>query len=262
MERKGRAFTLIELLMVMLIIGIMIAMLMSIGPSVSRAIKVHQTQNFIDVLGIGIQRYKRIYGAFPTPGMSCPSEGWTGNRYAGKSAAFGLYLALQGPGSYGWTRADHGVTAEFGPFLEAGASNMGAWEVNWPAIGLKPVFIDSFNKGILYYKARINSKKPYRLPYDKGPYSVWSTSGGIWGNQTGIGGWQAGSMWKVYKDHFWKKLTVIEKDGHQYPYNPKSYILWSSGADEKFGYWVYDDEELGLQFDLKTGTCDDITNFD
>ena len=262
MRRKGQAFTLIELLMVMLIIGIVIAMLGRIGPSVSRAIKVHQTQNFIHVLDIGIQRYKRIYGAFPSPGMSYPSEGWAGNRYGQKRAGFSLYLALQGPGSYGWTRADHEVSAEFGPFLEAGSTNIGTWTVNWPVIGPKPVFFDSFNKGILYYKARTDSKYEYRGAYESGPYPVQGTSHSIWGGQTGIGGWEAGGMWSVYKNHFWEKLTVIKKNGRQYPHNPKSYILWSSGADERFGYWVYDDDELGLHFNLKTGSCDDITNFD
>ena len=60
MERTGRGFTLIELLMVMLIIGIVIAMLMKIGPEVSRNIKVHLTQNFIHVLDIGAHRYRQI----------------------------------------------------------------------------------------------------------------------------------------------------------------------------------------------------------
>ena len=70
MKLKCRAFTLIELLMVMLIIGIVIAMLMKIGPEVSRNIKVHQTENFLHVLDLGVARYKRIYGAFPPDGSS------------------------------------------------------------------------------------------------------------------------------------------------------------------------------------------------
>ena len=46
------------------------------------------------------------------------------------------------------------------------------------------------------------------------------------------------------------------------PYHPESYIIWSAGPDEMFGYWYYSEEHLGPMRDLQIGVCDDITNFD
>jgi prepilin-type N-terminal cleavage/methylation domain-containing protein len=262
MRRVERAFTLIELLMVMLIIGIVIAMLMRIGPEVSRNIKVHQTQNFIHVLDLGTQRYKRIYGAFPI-GISIDVYGSGTNPYhqdgpnchPHNAAACYLYIALQGRDSYGWSRTDHGVSADFGPFLEAGATNVGEY-------GSWPVFIDSFNNKILYYKAQM-SNKPYREAYGNGRYTVQGSSHGIWGGQREA---NYQNLYGRYYDHFWQKLTAlrptIDNAVRQVPHNVNSYVIWSSGADEKFGFWYYDEDELGLMADLQLGTCDDITNFD
>ena len=273
MKRKGQAFTLIELLMVMLIIGIIIAMLMRVGPEVSRAIKVNQTQNFISALELGVYRYKRIFGAFP-PSQRAERRDGNGNVVyynpydegapvfqQGESMLY-LYIALQGPESFGWTRADHGVSAEFGPFFEAGASNIGELRLSGSNSEPWPVFTDNFNTWILYQKA--NKSNPPNLDSNNpwsNRYSYW-TLRAIWGRQKGIGGWGAGGMWNVYSAHWKKKLTAVKRGGSRIPYNPDTFVLWSAGPDEKFGYWVYDDDELGMQFDLKTGTCDDITNFD
>jgi len=274
MKRKCRAFTLIELLMVMLIIGIVIAMLMKIGPEVSRNIKVHQTKNFLHVLDLGAHRYKRIFGAFPTSDSdnhdNNPYDQSGPNCYTQRAAGFYLYIALQGPDSYGWSRTEHEVSADFGPFLEAGATNVGQAQIGDNNSPSWPVFIDSFNKGILYQKARRSSPNPPNLNKTSGEENAgtrygWYNLRSIWGGQSGIGGWSGrGQMWTVAQSHWKQKLTMAIQGHVLVPYNPESFILWSAGADEKFGYWHYEEgtDGSGYHWNLEEGVCDDITNFD
>jgi len=261
MERTGRGFTLIELLMVMLIIGIVITMLMKIGPEVSRNIKVYQTKNFLHVLDLGVARYKRMYGTYPPDGSS-PTHNvpfghlQLGSWGCGEPGCFYLYVALMGPDSFGWTTADHDVAVEFGPFLEAGVAGTGQRYD-------KPCFTDLFNNEIHYYRAKMANELTLNATYlHQNRYNPQS-SAALWGRQRDAA-WVG--MWHDWT-HFYKKLTAATLDtpnilNNRIPYHADSYIIWSAGADEKFGYWYYSPEHQGLMRDLQMGVCDDITNFD
>lgn len=284
MAKIRRAFTLVELMMVILIIGIVMALLMKAGPDLVRNIKVTQTERLLMTLEIGCQRYKQVFGTYPPCGAERQMFSPYGRIDSFKknfkpcdqeSSEYYLYLALQGPEGFGWSVDDHEVSADFGPFLEGGSINTGQREIgNTGYFG--PVLLDAFNSPILYLKAQM-SPKVFSDHLDAGNsraprYDCWCLRA-IFGGQSGIGGWQAGGMWNYYAAHWKLKMTAQYAEDSEgkmryYPHNPDSFVLWSAGPDEKFGYWIYDEENNGYDFirstsesQLRKGTCDDITNF-
>ena len=69
--------------------------------------------------------------------------------------------------------------------------------------------------------------------------------------------------------HWMARLTHSKSPGgFRYPYNPKTYLIWMAGADERFGYWSWSQEHSGFVCDVRpedtadgVGICDDLTNF-
>ncbi|HOI54457.1 MAG TPA: type II secretion system protein [Phycisphaerae bacterium] len=288
MTDKRKAFTLVELMLVILIIGIVMALLMKAGPDVVRNIKIMQTKNFLMTLEMGCQRYKEVFGSFPPDGAELPYEGgslWSkaldsyskhwptasNGSYRGRVYRY-VYVALQGPDGFGWSRSEHEVSADFGPILESGSSHLGESRIG-DIYGA--AFLDAFNRPIIYMKAHTNPRLfTDHLDSETGrpnPRYCGSMLYTVWGGQNGIGGWENGNMYGVYHDHWKKKMAMRYAPDAKgvmryYPHNPDSFVLWSSGPDEKFGYWIYDKENNGYDFirsvnKLHEGTCDDITNF-
>jgi prepilin-type N-terminal cleavage/methylation domain-containing protein len=284
MTDKRKAFTLVELMLVILIIGVVMALLMKAGPDVVRNIKIMQTKNFLMTLEMGCQRYKEVFGSFPPDGAE---SGYAGGNtrldpYPAhrplpdeqRRAIGALFPGLQGPKGFGWSKEEHGIAVDFGPVLESGSSHLGKALIASNLQG--DVFLDAFNVPIMYLKAHTNPRTHTDHLDDlpggtvKKRYNSWICRVPF-GGQDGIGGWQGGKMYDVYEAHWKKKLTARYAPDAKgvmryYPYNPDSFVLWSAGPDERFGYWIYDKDANGYDFirsanKLNEGTCDDITNF-
>ncbi len=75
-QRAKRAFTLVELLVVITIIGILIALLLPAVQAAREAARIVQCQNNLKQLALGCLNHESVTKRFPTGGWG---EGWTGD---------------------------------------------------------------------------------------------------------------------------------------------------------------------------------------
>ena len=248
-HRKG--FTLIEMLLVLLIIGVLIALLVPVLPQIISGSNAKNTRIFFAQLEVGLNDYNRIFNEYPPDIMAAE------NSWGGSGGPKSLLVALQGPAGQGWTTKQHGVNREFGPYFN---STRGRLHRDGDA------FADAFGNRVMYHSARMD-----------GRLSI-GTSG--FGQNTRYNARSCESFWAgsnvddatnkmsndsssplFYPIHWRKRLTqVTTSEGYVIPHNPTTYLLWSAGEDRRLGYLRYDQDKKILIFDLN-GVCDDITNF-
>ncbi len=75
-NQKSRAFTLVELLVVITIIGILIALLLPAVQAAREAARQTQCRNNLKQLALGCLNHEQAIGRFPTNGWGCR---WTGD---------------------------------------------------------------------------------------------------------------------------------------------------------------------------------------
>jgi len=201
--RQRGGFTLIEMMLVMMIIGIMLLILI---PAVTpRSLGRLATVRIMDSLKNELEAYYAVYGAYP------PSD------HGSMSGSQCLYYFLTGPRGRGWQRNSQ----------DGGVSATKTWEpstfnAEWIGqIGSGPkFFLDGYGDGtraLLYYRAN-RTKVSYNQVYKAGDNSG-----------PGDYGWDFSGEWK--------RMIVDPATGSSNrPYNGKSYILISAGKDRVFGF--------------------------
>ena len=293
MRRAGHGFTLIELIIVMSIIALLILIFVPQVPAIVSWYRVHLSRVIMKQLEFGVEEYKRTYGEYPLDLYRMHADhkrllngltdtgGWTDPgacHYGNAPGYYSLCLILQGPDGNGWgPTEDFPAVKEFGPIPESPGF------VKRDLRYERTYFEDPFGRPILYYLARMDSKYP-DISVDKSHFvlstryiylindNAWE-HGGTAGAQRGADelAYGTGIMVSDVARMHWEIRLTRSKDasGYRYPHNPKSYVIWMAGADERFGYWVWSDEHGGVICDPKpedssdgrVGVCDDLTNF-
>jgi len=286
MTRAREGFTLIELIIVMSIIALLILIFVPQVPAIVRWHRVHLSKVVMTQLEFGLDEYKRVYGEYPHDLVVMHANGKrmlnsitdSGQcTYLSTQGYYGLYLTLQGPDGTGWgPTADFPGVKEFGPVPES--PGFVSRDLKYE----RPFFEDPFGRPILYYSARMDSHFPYlnsgqaswKHRYD---YTVnhtqWRYGAGASNLQRGVDeatGGKAVMDGEAAPLHWMVRLTRSKDNyGYRYPHNPRSYLIWMAGADERFGYWLWSDKPRGFVADPdpenaadgRVGVCDDLTNF-
>lgn len=280
MTTRRRGFTLIELLIVISIIGLLIAIFVPQIPAIMKIVRVNISRSIMRQLVMGVEAYHRVYGAYFSDAIWWDgAKLTTGNRdpeYLTVQGYESLYLMLQGPDGTGHgPRMGSGVK-EFGPVFES------AGFIHQPASGERPYFVDPFGRPVLYYAARPASK--YEDISVSAGHFILDTryiylvnfrqfeDMGTASPQRGADElpYGPGKMSRDVAVTHWEARLTRSKDaaGLRYPEEPKTYVIWMGGGDERFGYWVYSDQHGGYICDKfpddqgvsdgVIGDCDDI----
>ena len=287
---KRRAFTLIELLVVMSIIALLIAIFVAKIPSILNYYRVSVSKSVVQQVCMGVDDYARVYdGAYPFDlarmntsktrlvNGDTDTGSWGGADvadYGNCQGSTSIHLMLQGPNGQGWgPSSTYPKVRSFGPaFTSPGFSHL--------VSSGKSYFVDGFGRPILYYRAKLDSTNDFvTANYDgrKDRYcqlynrDAWVQRGA---NDLPSGGTAAmgtQSSEAIFQ-HWLKRITISKVGVTCYPANPKTYIVWAAGGDERFGYWKWSEEHGGYICDKVIddegtqdgiiGTCDDILSSD
>jgi prepilin-type N-terminal cleavage/methylation domain-containing protein len=334
-RNKARGgFTLVELMMVVLIISLLIFILIPAVTGVVKQVDIHQTQMLVNLLDLGCHQYQAAFGSYPpnsieymghlNPGGNTDGWYWLGNSSTPsttgdptdqRQSIFILTYCLQGPAGMGWKMNRDGklgppknnpsasVTADFGPWVEAGNQSIQTYEsFTSSPVCYRPVFVDSFGTPICYFAAVMNKTIP-RLTapsnaliptgeglgnYDRyqpwevrtiwpGTHTVLSYPGGGIVNSAGVQGFGSENYYAIHfyaammnqtynpSNNLWYGSSGITAGGtsNGQVYHPTSFVVWSAGPDQFFGFWYWDDTWNGVVMDLtfNPANFDDITNF-
>jgi len=271
---RRRAFTLIELVIVMAIIAMLILIFVPQIPAIMSWYRVHMSRVIMTQLEFGVAEYNRVYGDYPHESVTwSSSDGLAEIEYWKATGYHSLYLMLQGPDGNGWgPTADKPAIKEFGPIPESPG-----FVGRHLSSGEAPRFEDPFGQPILYYKAHLDSRYP---DINSSPYCTqwrynWGTNRNAWyacrgANELAYGTEYVFDDAKPYALMHWRvRLTQSKVGDTRYPYNPTSYIIWMVGGDQRYGYWIWSDEYHGFIADQdpedasdgRVGVCDDVTSF-
>jgi len=293
MHRSGLAFTLIELLVVMSIIALLIAIFVAKIPAILNYYRVSVSKSVVQQICMGVDDYARVYdGAYPfdlarmnaskTALLNGDTDG-TGSdacTYLNAQGCTSLHLMLQGPNGQGWSASSaYPKVRSFGPaFTSPGFSHV--------VSSGKSYFVDGFGRPILYYRAKLDSVRDYVTDnYDgrQDRYCQLNNRGrngdspAQWAGQRGANELPYGPSimdegGPAVFQHWLKRITISKVGVTCYPANPKTYIVWAAGGDERFGYWKWSEEHGGYICDKVIddggtqdgiiGTCDDILSSD
>jgi prepilin-type N-terminal cleavage/methylation domain-containing protein len=266
MNARPKAFTLIELLLVIAIVAVLMALLLPAVGAVQRTVQVNETRSRIAILGEAINQYSMVYdGIVPPTGGS----GWNypivertqfnPNRapYShtrGNLGAHYLTYFLLGPENFGWDVNIHKVKRGWVPPDVIRTYVSEQWRVGNAVTDSLPhshphwAFEDAWgpngtrsnNTGSLQYMAiRPRGSPPYNR-HDLGSAYYWG----------GTRGFEAGDGQNGHIDRLAKNVGT------------QRYIIVSSGPDRRFGFYRWD-KNLNpprRRADAELGTSDDIAN--
>jgi len=249
-------FTLTELLIVMMIIGVLVSLLV---PTVSRAIRMVRgtmTRWIMDDIGLGLEAYKADFGDYP------PSEYDVSYPQTGAEK---LVFYLRGPRGDGWgagaaghlpehTAASRPRTRTYGPYYQADEDGI-LWE---KVVGntVPVAFVDAFKPPgrIIYFKAGRNDDGITTYQWDDNGSSGTEVQQG-WSNYP--------SEERFYEWTTKKGTSSVPTDGAYYRHN---YLLVSPGQDGRFGAIKRDENgnvSVATREEVENGegSYDDITNW-
>jgi len=262
-----RAFTLVEMLVVMFIIVTLVMLLMPTVNAARNMAKETSTRALIHTLENGLALFK----SETRLGRQYPPSYWPahkGSPYSGSmSSAYGaqtLVWALAGPelrGTAGFMTDNIGdlyasdpPPTLYGPFIDISKARIEkptALNLD-PMTTEAPVFMDDFGGAVLYFKARIGAS-PTEI-YDIGDnYAflekdaagqahplLWNEPGNWW-TETSTDPPSGGSGFLGYIEDL--RVAKMSSGARHAPHNPDSFLLISAGRDQLYG------------------TADDIANF-
>jgi prepilin-type N-terminal cleavage/methylation domain-containing protein len=278
MRKPRAAFTLVELLVVIGIIGLLITLLM---PTVTMALltaRKSMTQRIIKDLGLGVQAFHADFGFYPpskpydgTPNVSGDQMGPM------PTGAANLVHYLMGPVGKGWGVAGGGgmpqdllsnptgarPTRSYGPYYQCASEDL-AYETPTagPFKGKKIAggFLDAFKPPgkILYYRYDPNATDS----------ATSEAVGFVWrDNNYDSGASSLACNTTNYADQA-KMCEIVRKaltttPPRRFRFARQDYILISPGADGRYGYCKTDDaaEIVPASDEDKSITYDDITNW-
>ncbi len=131
--RNRRAFTLVELLVVIAIIGILIALLLPAVQAAREAARRSQCTNNLKQMGLGLQNYHDVNGAFPLGcgGTSTCTAPYVNGNCTRVSAFIPLLPFIEQVALYDRIRGGGAGAAPYGP---AGWSGWAIWNVQVPSL--------------------------------------------------------------------------------------------------------------------------------
>ena len=292
MQTRRGAFTLIELLVVMSIIALLITIFVPQIPAIMNYYRVHVTRSIVLQIETGVNQYEQVYKAYPydlarmNPSGTAMRNGDTDGGLgwgAAEGADYGscrgytsIHLMLQGPDGTGWRPAAKPLdkVRSFGPVFDSPGFSYN------PPSGEKPYFVDAFGRAILYMRAKLDSQFE-DITVTNGHF-ILSTRYLFLNNfdqfqgesvlQRGADELSTGSLFAMKRDvaimHWEERLTRSLVNNVRFPENPKTFVVWAAGGDERFGYWAWSKEHSGYicdkypndqgKNDGVIGTCDDI----
>ena len=281
-----RGFTLIELLVVMSIIGLLIAIFVPQIPAIMNYYRVHVSRSIVHQIEMGVDEYARVYSAYPYDLARMNGAGtamvngdtndgaWTDPNvahYGNCQGSRSIHLMLQGRDGTGWRPSTTFPKVKaFGPFFDSPGFSYS------PPEGGGAYFVDPFGRPILYYRAKLDSTYDFVASgYDDRSHRYCQINNRDAWLQRGANDlpYGEGLMTTDGSDvpsrtHWLKRVTRSKVNSTCYPENPKTFILWAAGGDERFGYWAWSDEHGGYvcdrypddqgNVDGVIGTCNDI----
>jgi prepilin-type N-terminal cleavage/methylation domain-containing protein len=280
MMRKPRAaFTLVELLVVIGIIGLLITLLM---PTVTMALltaRKGMTQRIIKDLGMGVQAFHADFGFYPPskPYDASPTAPKTGDQMGPMpTGAANLVYYVMGPMGKGWGVAGGGgmpqdllsnptgarPTRSYGPYYQCASEDL-AYETPTagPFKGKKIAggFLDAFKPPgkILYCRydpsATDSATEPVGFVWKDNNYN--SAASSLEKNTTNYA--DPAKMCEIVR----KALTTTAP--RRFRFARQDYILISPGADGRYGYCRTNDagEIVPASVEEQNITYDDITNW-
>jgi len=247
--RAPSAFTLVELLVVMGIIGVLVAMLLPAVNQTVAAVRKAACANRVAQIEAGLANFKNDWGIYPPSNTDIADEANALAEACPASSPHGyefLTVALVGPtaDAKGWggtvkilPLGGSSESVSYGPYYKG--------EFVWT--GRRAFIPDAFpspDRPILYFR------------YDRrnATYSHQDNPVG-----QGLGeGFQS-------KTHFELSVKYVAPDGEE-RWHRKDYLLICAGEDRMYG-WIKDTDPPQAVTSRSetvegTATCDDVTNFD
>ncbi|MBE3097890.1 MAG: prepilin-type N-terminal cleavage/methylation domain-containing protein [Planctomycetes bacterium] len=276
---KSRAFTLVELLVVISIIGLLVSLLV---PTVSMALltaRKNATQKILKELGIGIGAYHRDFGDYPRSrgfraGDPAEFRALSGARQAG---AANLVYYLRGPAGNGWGTEAGGwmpydtVVASrpnraFGPYYQTTPDAMAYEKDPVNSQTVPAAFLDAFRPPgrILYFRYE---RRPRHVS-GSGTTAVFEPNYRVQDNDPATAGSAGGDIEGRVNYGDQAKFDEIIQIETYYTnlrrYVREDYLLVSPGPDGRYGWIVRDDDgnlQAASRLDENSPTYDDATNW-
>ncbi len=271
-RKRIRGFTLVELLIVIMIVGVLMAIFVPALGKATRRVRMMMTQGLMRDLELGLKAFYRDFGDYP------PSQ-LDKNRYP-RTGAEKLVYYVRGPVGTGWGIAGGGrmpfdeqakPTRTYGPYFQADDEQMSIETVPSESRPKPVAFLDYFSPPgrILYFKPRVNSKHKWRYYFEDNNLS---------GNQNT--GDPAGRTNFAKDEYFNDCIVSAAGEGEDFDpdnirpedkiqYHRSDYLLMSPGPDGRFGT-VGKDAEGEIHLILRSPdnparyeeiSYDDVTNW-
>jgi len=196
---RRSAFTLVELLTIIIILGILVALVSPAVMESRKQFKITQTKAIIEQLTMGVNNYHDDMGEPPPSDGSYPAPGGTNKKLGGGGGAAGLVQCLLG------YRDDDGLAGAGFRTVRAGKKHGPYVSQKMIYAGEPPIFQDAFGNDILYYRWYSSSGKFKQGDNSDGPKDIMDYVRDPWAS------------------------------GETHPYYREDYLILSPGPDRK---WV------------------------